>query len=222
MQGTQAPTMGHVVLHYNELADGPLAAKLLRMLGFHQNEPLNLDGMMYYHLIADRDSPRYDGSIYLFRLPQVLRDLQARMRQLLDVGGPNEDAAVTRFHRQEADDPEICFHIGLMYASLDALEEQVEAIQNDPELRDRIEITANKAPAGMDDEVDARLAASPVFSKTDRVTFGYHGGQIFISTDLLSGGPLGERFTIELDYVFPGHPENLFNKVVFTRPIEPA
>jgi hypothetical protein len=107
-----------------------------------------------------------------------------------------------------------------MYQSLEELERQVATILSDPELKDRVEITANKAAPGMDVDVDARMDASPVFSKTDRVAFGYHGGQIFISTDLLSGGPLGERFTIELDYVFPGHPKNLFNEVVFTREVE--
>ena len=218
----QAPTIGHVALHYNELQDGPPAARLLKILGFHQNEPLNLDGMMYYHLIADKDSPRYDGSIYLFRLPKIMRDLHARMREALDVGGPNEDPLVAKFHAVEADDPEVCFHLGLMYQSLDELEQQVAAILDDPELRNRVEITANKAAPGADQAVDERMNQSPVFSKTDRITYGYHGGQIFISTDLLSGGPLGERFTIELDYVFPGHPKNLFNEVVFTREVEIA
>lgn len=222
MTALNAPTLGHVALHYAEQADGPLAAKLLRMLGFHQNEPLNLDGMMYYHLLADKDSPRFDGSIYLFRLPQILRELHARMREALDVGGPNEDPKVKEFREAESADPEVCFHLGLMYQSLDKLEEQVAAILSDPELKGRVEITANRPPRGMDAEVDTRMDASPVFANTDRLTYGFHGGQIFISTDLLSGGPLGQRFTIELDYVFPGHPKNLFNEVVFTRAVGTA
>lgn len=220
MSAPDAPTLGHVALHYTDLADGPLAAKLLRTLGFHQNEPLDLDGMMYYHLLADKDSPRFDGSIYLFRLPRILRDLQARMRHLLDVDGPNEDPLVGEFRQIEMDDPEVCFHLGLMYPSLDRLEEQVAAILSDPELSDRVNVTANRPPRGVDNVVDARMDKSPVFGSTDRLTYGFHGGQIFVSTDLLSGGPLGQRFTIELDYVFPGHPKNLFNEVVFTRHVE--
>ncbi|OCC22475.1 hypothetical protein MB02_16585 [Croceicoccus estronivorus] len=208
-------TMGHVAMHYSRPEDGPLAAKLLGILGFHQDEPLSFDGGVsnFYRLWTDKDTPRHDGIVFLSYLPKSLRDLQARIREALDVGGRDEDPVVAAFKATEADDPELCFHVGLMYASLDELEAHVAAIEADPKLNGRIKIVANRPPAGHDPEIDAIIDASPIFSKTERTTYGHFGVQVFIVTDLLSGGPLGEQMTVELDYVFPGHPQNVFTEV---------
>lgn len=210
-------SMGHIAMHYARPDDGPLAAKVLQILGFHMDEPLSFDGGVsnFYRFWCDKESPRYDGIIYLSYLPKTLRELQARMREVLDVGGPNEDPAVAAFRETEQGDPETCFHVGLMYTSLDELEADVAAIAADPALKGRVEIVANRPPPGKDAEIDARIEASPLFSKTPRRTYGHHGVQAFVVSDIFSGGPFGEKMTIELDYVFPGHPQNVFTEVAY-------
>ena len=80
----------------------------------------------------------------------------------------------------------------------------------DPELKGRIKVTLNRARPGTP-EVDARMDASPVFGKVSRHTYGPNGVQVFVETDLICGGPLGDNWAFEFDYVFPGYKDNILN-----------
>ena len=211
---TAPRTLGHLARNYPAPADGPLAAKLLTLLGFTIDEPLLLpDGTNFYRVWVEKRDGRNDGIMYMAHLPEPLKALQAKIRERLDVGGENEDPEVAAFRAAEASDPELCFHVGVLYDSLDEVEQRIADVQRDPELKDRVKIVVNRATKGRDAAIDARMAASPLFSNVDRYPYGHHGIQVFVVTDLLSGGPLGERMTIEIDYVFPGYAENLFTAV---------
>jgi len=213
---TSGRSISHFALHYPEPSDGPLAARLFELLGVHVDEPLPLpDGTNFYRFWVDKRPGVNDGIFYMSRLPEPLRNLQKVIRERLDVGGPNEDPTVAAYRTAEDYDPELCFHVGVLFASLDDLEERVAAVRADPELSKRVSLTVNRATKGKDPAIDARMEASPLFSAAERFPYGNYGIQIFLVTDLLAGGPLGERMTVELDYVFPGYPENVFTTVVW-------
>ena len=80
----------------------------------------------------------------------------------------------------------------------------------DAELKDRIKVTLNRAKPGTP-EVDERMDASPVFGNIDRYTYGENGVQVFVETDHIAGGPLGDNWVFEFDYVFPGYKNNILN-----------
>jgi hypothetical protein len=98
--------------------------------------------------------------------------------------------------------------------TLEQLEAMVQRIQKlaaeDPELKDRVKLTLNRAKPGTP-EVDARMDASPVFGDVTRYTYGRNGVQVFVETDLIAGGPLGDNWVFEFDYVFPGYRDNILN-----------
>ena len=56
--------------------------------------------------------------------------------------------------------------------------------------------------AGLDDAIDARIAASPLFDGTQPPSFAKDWVQCFLKTDLFGYGILAFGQTIELDYVF--------------------
>jgi hypothetical protein len=56
------------------------------------------------------------------------------------------------------------------------------------------------------------MDASPVFWDAARYTYGMNGVQVFVETDLLAGGPLGDNWVFEFDYVFPRYAENILNR----------
>ena len=62
-------------------------------------------------------------------------------------------------------------------------------------------------------EVDARLDASPVFGSVTRYAYGRNGVQVFVETDLLKAGQLGDAMVLEFDYIFPGHTDHILSVV---------
>ena len=211
-------TLGHLALHYRVPEDAPRAAKLLEILGLKRLQEIPFGGgvVFYQFLIADDPTGRGIGTLYLSMLPAPLAGITATIRDLLKVGTAEEHPAVAELRRGQEIDPEMNFHIGLMNNSLEEVERIMlalaEANQSDPDLKGRLKLTTNKARSGGDAEIEARMENSPVFSQTDRFTYGRYGCQAFVETDLLAGGPLGENLVIELDYVFPDRPEHMFVK----------
>jgi hypothetical protein len=207
--------LGHLALHFARPEDGPLAAKLLTLLGLHPDEPLPLpDGTKFYRFWTDKRDGSNHGIMYLSYLPEPIRNLHQAIRQKLRVGEADEDPAVAAFQRAETFDPEMCFHVGILFNSLEDLEERIAAVTSDPQLKDRLTVTMNRARRG-DEDVDARLDESPLFGSVDRFAYGRNGVQVFVVSDLVSGGPLGEKMTLEIDYVFPNKPVNIFTAVEF-------
>lgn len=208
---TQLPcsrSMGHYALHYRRDEEGPLAAKLLKLLGFVETQDMLLpNGTHFYRFVIDpRHHSRGDGIVYLSAVPEAQRKLVETVHAALKVGATDEHPAVAEMRKQVANDPEYGFHVGTLLDSLEALEAVMlqleEANRSDPDLKGRLKLTYNRAMRGSE-EVDARLDASPIYGKTDRYCYGRNGVQAFVETDILSSGTLGDSMVLEFDYVFP-------------------
>jgi hypothetical protein len=204
-------TLGHLAMHYRTREDGPVAAKLLDLLGFARVP--SPEGYPYYHYVVDGGATNNgDGILFIMEQPQALRELTSVIREALKVDQPDEHEVVAKVRSAQESDPEYDLHLGVLFNSLDEIEERItrirEAELNDPELRGRIKIILNRARPGTA-EVDERMRQSPIFGDVRRFTYGRNGIQAFIETDLFVTGALGEKFVFELDYVFPGYPDNI-------------
>lgn len=216
--GEDAPivTLGHLALHYRASEDGPRAARLLEILGFVrvQEFPLGPSGS-FYQFYVDANGPNQgDGIVYLSPVPAPIAQINAAVAEALALGKSNEHPAVSALREGQRQDPEMNFHLGLLFKSLERIEEVAAKLnalaETDPDFKNRISITVNAARPG-DPTIDARMASSQLFRGVTRHPYGRHAIQVFVETNLLMSGPLGESMVIELDYLFPGHARHLFN-----------
>ncbi len=210
-------SMGHVALHYGKPEEGPLAAKLLKLLGFIETQDLPLPGGHFYRFVVDpKHYARGDGIFFLSAVPEAQRELEQAVRNALKIGTPQEHPAVAALRAALLSDPKYSFHVGVLLESLEELERVIlglqKAAETDPQLKGRVRITLNRACRG-DDDVDARLDASPLFGSIDRYAYGRNGVQAFVETNILTSGTLGESLVIELDYVFPDRASHILSVV---------
>lgn len=208
-------SLGHLALHYRSREDGPIAARLLEILGFEKIQEFPLADGPFYQFYVDPNASNYgDGILYLSPAPAPIAAINRAIHEALKIGQADEHPSVAQLRRGQELDPEMCFHVGLLMSSLERIEELVLELrklgESDPELRGRIKVVVNAARPG-DPDIDARMAASPVFCGVKRHPYGRHAIQVFVETSLLMSGPLGESMVIELDYVFPDHATHLFN-----------
>lgn len=214
--------ISHVNLHYRDAEDGPLAAELLEILGLTRTQELAFDdGNTFYRFTTyASDTNRPEGIVYLSRLPAEIASLVAHSRSSLfaDTDSPHDSVAAARTAQDQ--DPELNFHVGFLIGSLQKLETRIQKLQTmereDARFRGRIKFVFNRPPRRHPEE-DARLDASPIFGDSDRFTFGYHGVQAFVVTDLVVSGPLAEAMSFELDYVFPDQENHMLAVVESTR-----
>jgi len=204
-------TLGHLALHYRTKEDGPAAAKLLDLLGFARVP--SPQGYPFYHYVVDGAATNNgDGILFIMEQPQALHELNKAIREALKVDQPGEHPVVAKVRAAHDSDPEYDLHLGVLFDSLEEVEQRImrvrEAGTSDPDLRGRVKIILNRARPGTT-EVDERMDRSPVFKGVDRFTYGRNGIQAFIETDLFITGGLGDKFVFELDYVFPGHSDNI-------------
>ncbi|TCM14651.1 hypothetical protein EDF56_11257 [Novosphingobium sp. PhB165] len=210
-------SMGHLALHYAAPEDGPLAARLLSLFGLIQTQALPLPGGNFYRFVVNSGHfARGDGIVYLSALPAPQVRLIETIRAALGIGTEHEHEVVGSYRAMLAADPEASFHFGFLIPSLEELESLVLALRdltaNDPDYRNRIHVTMNRARPG-DAAVDARLDASPVFGDCTRFAYGRGGVQVFVETDLIRAGQLGEAMHFEFDYVFPDQASHILSIV---------
>ncbi|BBF69679.1 hypothetical protein [Sphingomonas bisphenolicum] len=211
-------SMGHMALHYKTPDEGPVAARLLTMLGYVLTQDLVLpSGAHFYRFVVDASHrSRGDGIIYLSVLPDAQRDLMQAIHDALHVGTGHEHPAVAALRAKIDEDPEFTFHYGTLLESLEDLEQIFLALEdanaNDPELKGRLKLVYNRPLPG-DAEVDAWLDASPIYRSVNRYAYGKNGVQAFVETDLLSSGMLGETLMLEFDYIFPDRANHLLSVV---------
>ena len=211
-------SMGHMALHYRNKEEGPLAARLLSMLGYVQTMDLTLEnGAHFYRFVVDpKHKIRGDGIVYLALVPDEQRDLTAAIHDAFGIGTDKQHPVVTAMRQRMDDDPEYSFHYGTLLESLDELEaifvKLEDANRSDPDLKGRLKLVYNRALPG-NAEVDERLDASPVFGGVTRYAYGRNGVQAFLETDLLASGVLGDSMVLEFDHVFPGYDEHIFSSV---------
>lgn len=210
-------SLGHLALHYGSADDGPAAARLLAAMGLVETQVLPLpNGNFYRFVTASHHYGRGDGIVYLSALPEPQVRLIETIRSALRAGTDDEHEALTAFRAMMAQDYEASFHLGFLVETLEELEALVlslrELAERDPLLKGRVRIGANRARRG-DPAVDARLDASPVFGPIAREAYGRAGVQVFVETDLVRAGQLGESMIFEFDYVFPGHASHVLSVV---------
>ncbi|MFT4053652.1 MAG: hypothetical protein QM681_04030 [Novosphingobium sp.] len=211
-------SMGHYALHYRRDEEGPLAARLLTLMGFTETQDMLLpNGTHFYRFVIDaKHHSRGDGIIYLSAVPEAQRKLLDTVHEALRIGAADEHPAVGEMRTQVANDPEYGFHVGTLLDSLEELETMMqgleEANRSHPELKGRLSLTYNRALRGSD-EVDARLDASPIYGGCERYCYGRNGVQAFVETDILSSGTLGESMVLEFDYVFPNVDRHILSVV---------
>jgi len=190
------------------------------MLGFVETQDLPLpNGTHFYRFVVDqRHHARGDGIIYLSAVPEAQQKLVDAIRDALRIGKEDEHPAVAEMRRHLDRDPEYSFHLGTLVESLEELEDRFQALEDanrsDPELKGRLKITYNRGLKS-DDDVEARLDASPIYGKVDRYAYGRNGVQAFLETDILSSGTLGESTILEFDYVFPNRASHVLSVVEF-------
>lgn len=210
-------SMGHLALHYGTPEDGPLAARLLGLMGLVETQMLPLpNGNFYRFVVSNSHFGRGDGIVYLSCLPEAQQALIGAIHQALNVGTDNEHEAVKAYRAMMAQDYEASFHFGFLVESLEELENLVLTLQdlaaNDPAFKGRLNVGMNRALPGIP-EVDARLDASPVFGTVTRHAYGSAGVQVFVETDIVRAGQLGDRMYFEFDYVFPGYDSHVLSVV---------
>lgn len=210
--------MGHVALHYGRKEEGPLAARLMSLIGYVETQALPLpDGSTFYRFVVDKEHhARGDGIVYLSLLPPAQAALVEAVRGALGVGTDHEHPSVSGLRDAIDADPEYTFHLGVLVDSLDEIERIVADLQKlnatDPELKGRLKIRLNRPRRG-DEEIDRRLDQSPVFGRVERYAYGRNGVQAFIESDILASGPLADSMVLELDYIFPGKTSHILSVV---------
>lgn len=215
---TYGRTMGHIALHYARPEDGPAAAKLLGLLGFVETQALPLPGgsTFYRFVVNEGHHSRGDGIIYLSAVPPAQDALVRAAREALGFGTDHEHPAIAGLRQALEADPEYSFHVGTLLNSLEELEritlDLQQRAETDSDLKGRLKIKINRPQPG-NAEIDGRLDASPVFGAVQRYAYGRNGVQVFVETDILASGPLGESMVLELDYVFPGHDNHILSVV---------
>jgi hypothetical protein len=198
-------TLGHLAVHYRP-GDFAWARLLFEALGAHleDNGP---DG--FTTIVFDHDAWNYvDNVMYLSQAGPVKLGLEAAVTEALHLGDANEDPRATAFRALRAASPESLDHVGVRYASFEALERAVTALTRltgpGGELEGRAAITRYRARAGQSAHIDDVMAASSIFRDGDEdgTSFADYGVQVFVETDLCATGLFALGQTIELDYFF--------------------
>ena len=210
-------TLGHLALHYATPGEGPLAARLLAAMGLIETQMLPLPQGNFYRFVTDpAHHARGDGIIYLSCLPEPQAQLITAIHAALHVGTAHEHDAVKAWRAMMAQDYEASFHFGFLLPALEDLEVLVQRLRDlegtGAAFAGRIHIGMNRARRG-DPAIDARLDRSPVFGSVTRHAYGSAGVQVFVETDLVRAGQLGESMIFEFDYVFPGHASHILSVV---------
>ena len=219
-----AISMGHVNLHYRRDEDGPLAARLLELLGLVKTDEMTLpNGSLFYRFTTNRANlDGGDGIIYLVRLPDALGAAYAAINDALKVGQPDEHPSVAGLRAAAAQDPEHNFHVGFLLNDLAQIEERWGALKElektDPAFTGRLKFLANRSLPG-NAEFDARLDASPIYKDVTRYAYGNNGVQAFVETDIFVSGPLGEGLVFELDYILPDAKSHILSRVTLTEQV---
>jgi hypothetical protein len=210
-------SMGHLAMHFGPKSDGPIAARLLEIIGLTQTQVIEFPaGNFYRFVVHGSHFARGDGIVYLSALPKPQVRLIEAIHAALGVGTDQEHATVKGMRDMMDSDFEASFHFGFLLDTLDDLERVMLTLEelnaSDPDFKGRLNLGYNRARPG-NAEVDARLDASPVYGKVSRHAYGSNGVQAFIETDILRGGQLGNSMVIELDYVFPGYDSHVLSVV---------
>jgi len=192
--------LGHLALYYRPGTE-VAARTLLTDLGCElvDNGPRPGEDGFASALLDPSTADHHDNLVYVARMG----DAQWALEQQVDALLAGDEGRALR--DRVAEYPESAPHVGVVYDSLDELEGALLALDSHAApggpLHGHVEVVRYRARPGLDDAVDARMAASPVFTDDDPPAFGDHIVQCFVHTDLF--GSLTSARVIELDFAFP-------------------
>jgi len=202
---TALRTIGHTALYYRPGSEAA-ARRLFTDIGctLVDNGPdPGSDG--FCSALIDGDTATHaDNIVFLSKMSAEQAALEEAITTALGLGSDAADPAFAGLEDKLASSPEVGSHIGIRFASFEALEDALAAVEHDAApggvLEGHVRLTKYRARPGLDAGVDARMAASPAFGGGERPAFADHWVQCFVRTDLF--GLLTSARTIELDYVF--------------------
>jgi hypothetical protein len=217
----KAKALGHLAVHCRS-NEGRLAARFFEVLGCRIKEYGPFPDGQYFHIIAlNSEAPDEPSDIvFLSTMQPEQAELERAVSQFLGLGTSSPHPIVRAFEAKKVQMPEFFLHLGIHYASLEDLEAATvrlkDEIKNNPEFGKRFQgVQVLRAIPGRDQEIDARMAASKVFSNADLDAYGANIVQIHIRTDIVSMGLGFMGAVVELDYAFrgKGREHNPFNSM---------
>jgi hypothetical protein len=214
--------LGHIAMHYRP-GEGPLAARFFELLGCWLKcfGPMP-NGENFYIIALNGTAPdEPENIVFLSAMAAQQRELEQELAAHLGVGTDRPHPKLQAFFDHKQREPEHFLHFGVHFSSLEDLEAAAQrldaAIDGDAEFAARIQgVQHLKARSGRDAEIDARMAASPVFAKVTREAYGQNIVQVHVRTDLFAAGLSFLGVVVEFDYAFrgPGRERNPFNDLI--------
>jgi len=220
----QKPTaLGHLALHYRP-GEAQLAARFFELIGARVKTFGPFPNGDYFYLIALNSAAPDEAEdiVFLSAMTPQQYELEQEMSAHLGLGTPHLHPKLQAFFAEKARQPEFFLHFGVHFARLEDLEAAVQrleaAMRSDPAFGARFQgFQTLKARAEANDaDIPARMAASPVFSKTEGYAFGRNIVQVHVRTDLFAAGLSFLGAVVELDYTFIGakRERNPFNDLI--------
>jgi hypothetical protein len=216
----KAAALGHLALHYRP-GEGPLAARFFELIGARVKTFGPFPNGDYFYIVALNSAApdQAEDIVFLSAISPEQYELEKVMTDYLGVGTATPHPKLQAFFAAKDRQPEFFLHFGFHFSRLEDLEAAVrrleEAIRMDAEFGKRFQgLQFLKARGAADDkEIPARMAASPVFSRTEQFTYGPNIAQVHMRTDLFAAGLSFLGAVVELDYVFADakRPRNPFN-----------
>ena len=217
----RAKSLGHLAVHYRP-GEGLLAARFFEVLGCPIKEYGPFPDGNYFHIVAlNGEAPdEPDNIIFLSAMQPQQAELEKVVSEFLGLGTKTPHPAAQAFEAQKVHMPEFFLHLGIHFSSLEDLEAATvrlkDEIRKNPQFGRRSQgVQVLSAIPGRDDDIDARMASSKVFSEADLTAYGANIVQIHIRTDLVSLGLGFMGAVVELDYTFRGRgrDHNPFNSM---------
>jgi hypothetical protein len=219
----KATALGHLALHYRP-GEAQLAARFFELIGARVKSFGPFPNGDYFYLIALNSAAPDEAEdiVFLSAMTPQQYELEQELRAHLGVGTQQPHPKLQAFLAEKERQPEFFLHFGFHFARLEDLEAAVQrleaAMRSDPAFAARFQgfqILKARAEAN-DADIPARMAASPVFSKTEGYAFGRNIVQVHVRTDLFAAGLSFLGAVVELDYTFTGakRARNPFNDLI--------
>lgn len=197
---------GHLALQYLPGDEAPARA-LLELLGCtlvdNGPDPGN-DGFCTV-LVNAEDANHADNIFFLGKVSAHQLPIEQALREALAMDTEEPSPLVTEYRARVLAAPESISHVGIRYRSFDELERVLLAVEAATApggvLHGRAALVKHGVRPGNED-AEARVAASPAFSGTEKPSFADGWVQCFLRTDVLGFGILALGHTFELDFVF--------------------
>lgn len=206
MADNAGTVLSHMALHYRP-GDHERARLLLEDLGctLLDNGPPAAVGFCTA-LLDDARSDCADNLLFLSQIDPAQLELERVLLELLGDGSDAPHPALDTFRERRHAQAEAIAHLGIRYGAFEQLEAVLTRLERDTQpggpLAGRVEIFKRIPAPGHSAAVDARIAASSVFTGDEPAGPAKHWIQCRIVTDVLGFGIVSLGSELELDFVF--------------------